>query len=199
MGEGPTVALLQQIFEVDPLACPCCYGAMGIVAFITQTSVIDQILIHLRSRASRGARAGAGIPPQRGPAQAETRHAPHTRPQKARRHPSGGAGTVGDHALRSTERRPTSIDVRIPVDLCVTVNTAVAHLAGALGTPTLLRLPSVTSLPVSPDFRWGVSGTRTLWYDSLTIRRQQDVSEWAGVLTAVRHAVQRLHDGIDHA
>jgi len=53
LGEGPTVALLQQIFEVDPLACPCCYGAMGIVAFITQMSVIDQILPHL----------GGGIPP----------------------------------------------------------------------------------------------------------------------------------------
>jgi len=35
-------ALLQQIFEVNPLACPSCHGAMRIVAFITQTSVIDR-------------------------------------------------------------------------------------------------------------------------------------------------------------
>jgi hypothetical protein len=34
-------ALLQQIFEVDPLACASCQGAMRTVAFITQTSVID--------------------------------------------------------------------------------------------------------------------------------------------------------------
>ena len=40
-------ALLKQIFEVDPLACPSCHDAMRIVAFITQTSVIDQILTHL--------------------------------------------------------------------------------------------------------------------------------------------------------
>ena len=46
-------ALLQQIFEVDPLACPTCHGAMRIVACITQASVIDQILTHLRTRASR--------------------------------------------------------------------------------------------------------------------------------------------------
>jgi hypothetical protein len=44
-------ALLQQIFEVDPLSCPTCRGPMRIIAFITQTSVIDQILTHLRTRA----------------------------------------------------------------------------------------------------------------------------------------------------
>ena len=45
-------ALLQQIFEVDPLVCPQCADAMRIVAFITQASVIDQILTHLRTRAA---------------------------------------------------------------------------------------------------------------------------------------------------
>ena len=50
--------LLQQIFEVDPLACPTCHGPMRLVAFITQASVIDQILAHLRTRAAREAHAG---------------------------------------------------------------------------------------------------------------------------------------------
>lgn len=45
------MTLLQQIFEVDPLGCPKCHGTMRIVAFITQTAVIDQILTHLRTRA----------------------------------------------------------------------------------------------------------------------------------------------------
>ena len=53
-------ALLQQIFEVDPLACPTCHGAMRLVAFLTQATVIDQILAHLRTRA---AHAGARSPP----------------------------------------------------------------------------------------------------------------------------------------
>jgi len=39
-------AVLQQIFEVDPLACPSCHGVMRLVACITQRSVIDQILAH---------------------------------------------------------------------------------------------------------------------------------------------------------
>jgi hypothetical protein len=58
-------ALLQQIFEVDPLACPTCRGPMRIIALITQTSVIDQILTHLRTRASRAEHAGPRSPPSR--------------------------------------------------------------------------------------------------------------------------------------
>ena len=42
VGMRVKAALLQQIFEVDPLACPTCHSAMRIVAFITQASVIDQ-------------------------------------------------------------------------------------------------------------------------------------------------------------
>ena len=56
-------ALLQQIFEVDPLACPSCRGPMRIVAFITRASVIDQVLTHLRARASRESHTGARSPP----------------------------------------------------------------------------------------------------------------------------------------
>jgi len=56
-------ALLQQIFEVDPLACPTCHGPMRVVAFITQVSVIDRILAHLRTRAAREAHGGPRSPP----------------------------------------------------------------------------------------------------------------------------------------
>jgi hypothetical protein len=45
MGEGPTAALLQQIYEVDPLACPSCHAVMRIIACITQAAVINQILM----------------------------------------------------------------------------------------------------------------------------------------------------------
>jgi hypothetical protein len=56
-------ALLQQIFEVDPLACPTCRGPMRIIAFIPQGSVINQILAHLRTRAAREAHGGPRSPP----------------------------------------------------------------------------------------------------------------------------------------
>jgi len=63
-------ALLEQIFEVDPLACPSCRGTMRVVACITQPSVIDQILTHLRPRAITAAHGGARSPPStRGPSE----------------------------------------------------------------------------------------------------------------------------------
>ncbi len=58
--------LLRRIFEVDPLQCPRCGGAMRIVAFITEARVIDRILEHLQRAAddrSRGRRSRA--PPRR--------------------------------------------------------------------------------------------------------------------------------------
>jgi len=70
-------ALLQRIFEVDPLACPACHGVMRIVAFITQTSVIDEILTHLRTRAAHAAHVGARSPPStRAPASRGASRAP---------------------------------------------------------------------------------------------------------------------------
>ena len=79
-------ALLQQIFEVDPLACPTCHGAMRIVAFITQTSVIDRILTHLRTRAAREAHAGPRSPP--------STRAPTSRGASCSPRPSADAPTV---------------------------------------------------------------------------------------------------------
>ena len=80
-------ALLQQVFEVDPLACPMCHGTMRVVACITQTSVIEQILAHLRTRATTTAHAvGARSPPStRAPA-----------PRRAPRAP--GSPAVAPHA-----------------------------------------------------------------------------------------------------
>ena len=75
-------ALLQQIFEVDPLTYPSCHGATRLVAFITQTSVIDQILAHLRSHA---AHAGARSPP--------STRAPASRGASRAARPSAGAPT----------------------------------------------------------------------------------------------------------
>jgi hypothetical protein len=106
LGEGPTAAAFQQIFEVDPLACPTCRGSMPFVAFITQTSVIAQILTHLRTRAAREAHAGPRSPPStRAPASRGTARAPcssaapRTAPRaRARRRPPVGAHAVGDFA-----------------------------------------------------------------------------------------------------
>lgn len=76
------------------------------------------------------------------------------------------------------------------VDLVVTVDTAVAHLAGALGIPTLL------CLPFSGDFRWGVTGTSTPWYRSMTLLRQEAAMQWSGVIEDVRTHIRALQSSM---
>ena len=87
-------ALLQQIFEVDPLACPTCptcHGRMRVVACITQTSVIEQILAHLRTRTRTRATTTAHAVGARSP--------PSTRAPAPRRAPRApGPPAVAPHA-----------------------------------------------------------------------------------------------------
>ena len=89
-------ALLQQIVQVDPLACPTCRGPMRVVAFITQLTVIDQILAHLRTRAAREAHAWPQSPPSTRP------HEPGrvTRPTPVRRRPACHLSTAPPPATR---------------------------------------------------------------------------------------------------
>jgi len=72
------------------------------------------------------------------------------------------------------------------VDLVVTVDTAVAHLAGAIGVPTLV------CLPFTPDYRWGVSGATTPWYRNVTVLRQHEADGWEVVLDEVKYRAAAL-------
>jgi tetratricopeptide (TPR) repeat protein len=72
------------------------------------------------------------------------------------------------------------------VDLVVSVDTSVAHLAGALGKPVVILIPFV------PDFRWGLEGETTPWYPTARILRQTTRGDWAPVLAEARAHIDRL-------
>jgi ADP-heptose:LPS heptosyltransferase len=65
------------------------------------------------------------------------------------------------------------------MDLLITVDTAVAHLAGALGIPTLLLLP------FQPDFRWLLERDDSPWYPTLRLYRQPAYGDWESVIRQV--------------
>ena len=65
------------------------------------------------------------------------------------------------------------------MDLLITVDTSVAHLAGALGIPTLLLLP------FQPDFRWMLGRDDSPWYPTLRLYRQPAYGDWDSVIRQV--------------
>jgi hypothetical protein len=62
------------------------------------------------------------------------------------------------------------------LDAVITVDTAVAHLAGALGKPVWILLP------FSPDFRWLMERTDSPWYPTARLLRQTSPSDWKGTV-----------------
>jgi hypothetical protein len=65
------------------------------------------------------------------------------------------------------------------MDLVITVDTAMAHLAGAMGVPTLLLLPFL------PDFRWLLERDDSPWYPTMRLYRQPQPGDWDAVIRKV--------------
>jgi tetratricopeptide (TPR) repeat protein len=70
------------------------------------------------------------------------------------------------------------------LDLVITVDTSVAHLAGALGRPTW------TLLSHTPDWRWKLDRTDSPWYPTMRLFRQPRWGDWKTVFANVAEALQ---------
>ncbi|MCA9201695.1 MAG: FkbM family methyltransferase, partial [Planctomycetales bacterium] len=71
------------------------------------------------------------------------------------------------------------------LDLVITTDTSIAHLAGALGVPTWLALPYV------PDWRWLLDREDSPWYPSMRLFRQTQPGDWDGVFERLTEALRQ--------
>ena len=106
--------------------------------------------------------------------------------------------THGDGIIDLLPEEPSWDDTAALIetlDLVVTVDTGVAHLAGAMGKPTWLMMQkdgaSWHFMCERPGFAWN---TRSPWYPSIRIFRQHVQGEWDGVVTSVAKALQESAD-----
>jgi ADP-heptose:LPS heptosyltransferase len=74
------------------------------------------------------------------------------------------------------------------LDLLVTIDTAIAHLAGALGVPTFLLLRYTS------DWRWFDKGSTSPWYPSFTLYRQKRPNRWEEPLEELHDALKSFGD-----
>ena len=76
--------------------------------------------------------------------------------------------------------------VMMNLDLIVTIDTAIAHLAGALGRPVWIALKRV------PEWRWMLDRSDSPWYPTARLFRQKQTGEWAPVMEEIAAEIAQL-------
>jgi Flp pilus assembly protein TadD len=113
----------------------------------------------------------AWFSPQKGDAAGESERIPAARPMV----PLPADNDLDDTAARIAE-----------LDLVISVDTSVAHLAGALGKPVWILLP------YAPDWRWLLDRTDSPWYPTARLFRQPRRGDWDAVARDVAAALATL-------
>jgi ADP-heptose:LPS heptosyltransferase len=73
------------------------------------------------------------------------------------------------------------------LDLVVTCDTSLAHLAGALGRPVWVALKN------DAEWRWLRNRSDSPWYPTIRLFRQSEIGDWPSVFSAMAEAYRALH------
>jgi hypothetical protein len=92
---------------------------------------------------------------------------------------------VVDHSADLTDFAETAA-MLINLDHVITVDTAVAHLSGALGVPASVLLSSI------PDWRWMLHRQDNAWYPTHRLYRQRRLGEWSAVVQNVATSLRTM-------
>jgi tetratricopeptide (TPR) repeat protein len=178
---------------IDQMSLPHIFG--------TVPETIPSPSGYLRAGATRVAAFRAGLPPKRRIGLAWSGNTRHRNDR--RRTPPANAfnpllalpdchfvSLVPDQTLPGVAPPPLPLSdfaetaaLIAALDLVITVDTSVAHVAGALGCPAWLLLP------YAPDWRWLLGRNDTPWYDSLRLFRQPSPGDWRSVIGFVATAL----------
>jgi len=96
-----------------------------------------------------------------------------------------GVETLGEDFDPGPDAFLDSAAVMDCLDLVITLDSALAHLAGALGRPVWVALKQV------PDWRWFLDRSDSPWYPSMRLFRQKTEGDWSSVFAAMESQVRR--------
>jgi tetratricopeptide (TPR) repeat protein len=94
--------------------------------------------------------------------------------------------TLGEDLDAGSDAFADTAAVMESLDLVVSCDTSVAHLAGALGRPVWV------ALKYAPDWRWGLEGKDTPWYPSMRLFRQRTPDDWGPVFREIAAEMRTL-------
>jgi len=94
-----------------------------------------------------------------------------------------GRITFFDDDLRDFSDTAALLDL---MDLVITIDTSVAHLASAMGKPTWILLP------FNADWRWLLNRNDSPWYPGVRLFRQEAIGDWTGPIAHVKTELLKI-------
>ncbi len=100
-----------------------------------------------------------------------------------------GVAFPAEDALAGTKDFAETAALIATLDLVISVDTAVAHLAGAMGVPVWVMLPHLA------DWRWMDEREDSPWYPAARLFRQQSAADWSVPVERMRQELEKMTDG----